>query len=215
MVDVEDGGIVWSYTEFGSDGVVTIYSPSEDYSAQYHDGNIEVLEGLQWEDEFAAKYTFDEQTQSIWISDIKEGTIEKTNDDEFVLSKSGEHLQNGTYRRVKGFKTVEYINASRTSDYYKDGREPEIDYEKATVNGVKYDNETNKCWKYTITTTVLGISASSEDYSWGTEFAMVCACELCMYQAAQTSVTKAKYSYVEVPNTDENKCSELSQNAQN
>ena len=98
---------------------------------------------------------------------------------------------------------------SGSSDYYKNGKEPEVDFEKATVNGVKYDDETNKCWKYTVTTTTLGISASADSYTWGTEFTMVYACELTMYTAAQTGISKAKYSYVEVPGTDQKECEDL------
>ena len=85
-----------------------------------------------------------------------------------------------------------------SSDYYKNGKEPEIDFDKATVNGVKYDAETEKCWVYTIETVTLGIKASADTYTWGTEFALVAANEETMYLAAKTGV-KAKYSYREAP----------------
>ena len=86
-----------------------------------------------------------------------------------------------------------------SSDYYKNGKEPEIDFDKATVNGVKYDNETEKCWVYTIETTTLGIKASADTYTWGTEFALVASNEEAMYLVAKAGVSKAKYSYREAP----------------
>ena len=85
------------------------------------------------------------------------------------------------------------------SDYYKGGKTPDIDVNKSTVNGVKYDNETEKCWKYTIKTTTLGITVSSDTYEWATEFVMVAANEEAMYLVAQSGVSKASYSYVEAP----------------
>ncbi len=100
-----------------------------------------------------------------------------------------------------------------SSDYYKNGKEPVINFDEGTVNGVKYDAETNKCWKFTVTTTTLGIAVSKDDYTWGTEWAMVAACEETMYIVAQTGVSKAKYSYVEVPGKDQNACEELSEKA--
>lgn len=100
---------------------------------------------------------------------------------------------------------------SGSSDFYKNGKEPEIDLEKATVNGVKYDDETNKCWKYTVSTTVAGITGTADTYTWGTEFVMVAACEYAMYTAAQAPLTKAKYSYAEVPGKDQDACEELAE----
>lgn len=101
------------------------------------------------------------------------------------------------------------------SDYYKNGKTPDIDVNKSTVNSVKYDNETEKCWKYTIKTTTLGITVSSDTYEWATEFVMVAANEEAMYLVAQSGVSKASYTYVEAPaykdseaclnNNDENK----------
>ena len=100
-----------------------------------------------------------------------------------------------------------------SSEQYKGGKEPEVDFDKATVNGIVYDNETEKCWKFTIKTTTLGITASADDYTWGTEFEMVFACEETMYIVAQAGLSKAKYSYVVVPGADEDKCEELHGNA--
>ena len=88
---------------------------------------------------------------------------------------------------------------SGSSSYYANGKEPQIDFNEGTVNGKKYDTEKETCWKYTIKTTTLGISASASEYTWGTEWAMVAACEETMYIAAQTGITKASYSYVEAP----------------
>ena len=90
-------------------------------------------------------------------------------------------------------------SGSGSSDYYKNGKEPEIDFEKATVNGVKYDDETEKCWVYTIETVTLGIKASADTYTWGTEFSLVAANEEAMYAWAKAGVGKAKYSYREAP----------------
>lgn len=58
-------------------------------------------------------------------------------------------------------------------------KEPKIDEEKHSVNGVVYDNETYCCWEftweYTITGTGLAAGAEAEhdsgvDYYWWTEF---------------------------------------------
>lgn len=85
------------------------------------------------------------------------------------------------------------------SDYYKDGKEPQIDFNNATVNGKKYDNQKEKCWCWTMKQTVMGITTSSEEYLWGTEFDLVAACETAMYAYAQANTVinaKASYTYI-------------------
>lgn len=206
VVNTEEELLVWSYTVFGNNGVVTNYSLKSYGDAQYYDGNIEVLEGTQWEEKFEAKYTFDEQAQSIWISDIKGGTIEKINDDEFVLSNSYGYLETGTYRRAKGFKTIEHIATNGASNYYSHGREPEIDLDKGTVNGKKYNNETERCWMYTIKVTTNGTTTTSIDYLWGTELNVVAALEESMYIVARTGISRALYTYQDYPDKDEDAC---------
>lgn len=96
-----------------------------------------------------------------------------------------------------------------SSDYYKNGKEPQIDYDKATVNGKKYDNETWKCWCWTMTTTVLGETTSAEEYLWGTEFDLVAVCEAEMYAfslANKILDAKASYTYIQTPDQDPEEC---------
>lgn len=100
-----------------------------------------------------------------------------------------------------------------SSEQYKNGKEPEIDLNNNSVNGIVYDNETEHCYKFTVKTTTLGISASADSYTWGTEFEVVFACEESMYIVAQTGISKASYKYVIVPGADEDKCDELASNA--
>ena len=85
------------------------------------------------------------------------------------------------------------------SDYYKDGKEPQVDTDKHTVNGKAYDAEKEKCWLVTTKTTVLGVSASADTYTWGTEFDLVWANEEAMYIVAQAGVSTASYKYKEAP----------------
>ena len=97
------------------------------------------------------------------------------------------------------------------SDYYKDGKEPQIDYNNATVNGKKYDNQKEKCWCWTMKATVLGVTSSEEEYLWGTEFDLVAACETAMYAFAQTNTVinaKASYTYINAPYYDSESCLE-------
>lgn len=92
---------------------------------------------------------------------------------------------------------------SGSSDYYKDGKEPQIDFNEGTVNGVKYDTKTETCWKFTVKTTTLGITASATEYTWGTEWSVYAACEETMYFVAQAGVSKASYSVIEAPLYDD------------
>lgn len=101
------------------------------------------------------------------------------------------------------------------SDYYKGGKEPQIDFDKATVNGIAYNNTDKHCYKFTVKTTTLGITVGADDYMWGTEFDLVAACEYTMFTVAQTGISKASYSYVIEVGADQNKCEELSEKAGN
>lgn len=212
--NVANEGFVGGYTEFGKDGVVTCYSLGAGV-AKYEEGYIQALKETSWKEDYAMKYTYEKQTQAIWVSDIKAGTIEKLSNDEFVLPNSNSYISSGTYRRVKGFKTVESINVLGTSIQYNGGYKPVIDYNNNTVNGFKFDNAEKQCWNYTVYTTYLGITWSQDDWFWGTEFELVAALEEKMYVVAQNdgSTTKAKYKYVIEVGADQDRCEELSDRA--
>ena len=83
------------------------------------------------------------------------------------------------------------------SDYYKN-HELQIDWEKGTVNGKAYNTETEKCWKTSIKTTYLGITGTADEYTWGTEFALVAGCETAMATSCAAGI-KSSYSYAEAP----------------
>ena len=99
------------------------------------------------------------------------------------------------------------------SEYYKDGKTPQIDSDKATVNGKKYDNKTEKCWNWTMQSTIAGNTTSENHYIWGTEFDLVSTCEEAMYTFALANNfvnAKATYKYVQEPlYTDSESCLEL------
>lgn len=98
---------------------------------------------------------------------------------------------------------------ANSSDYYKDGKEPQIDFDKYTVNGKAYDNKTEKCWKWTMKATVMGITTSTDEYLWGTEFTLVSACEYAMYTYAQANAvvnSKASYTYIQTSDLDSEEC---------
>ncbi len=84
-----------------------------------------------------------------------------------------------------------------SSDYYKNGKKPQIDVKKATVNGKKYDNKTEKCWYWTKEGTAWEITSSSKTYVYLTEFDLVVGCEEALYLVANRG-GKASYSYFEV-----------------
>ena len=76
------------------------------------------------------------------------------------------------------------------SEYYKT-HELQVDFDNATVNGVHYDDETNKCWKVTITRTVMGFSADEVEYMYCTEFVLKYSCEGAMATVAAAGVGKS------------------------
>lgn len=100
---------------------------------------------------------------------------------------------------------------SNSSDYYKNGKKPQIDYDKATVNGKKYDNKTWKCWCWTKTATDRDQTISTKNYLWGTEFDLVAFCEAEMYAfslANKILDAKASYTYIQTSDQDSEACLE-------
>lgn len=84
--------------------------------------------------------------------------------------------------------------AGNSGKYTQGGPEPQIDYNAGTVNGKAYDNRTDCCWKLT-TSYYYIVNVSASEYVWGTEFAVVAAGELTMYEFAQLGYGNASYSY--------------------
>lgn len=84
-----------------------------------------------------------------------------------------------------------------SSDWYRN-HELKIDYDKCTVNGVKYDNTTEKCWAWTATSTTAGRKAEVTHYLWCTEFELVATCETFLYESYKASVV-TEYAYIEHP----------------
>ena len=186
--------LVHSYIDFGTSGDLSVYSPSIT-CAMDNERNIIMKEGTEWKVSFTAKYNYDEKSQSIWISDIKVGTIEKIDDDEFVLPASMfEAIKNGTYRRIKDFTFGSTY--SSTSEDYINGKELKIDYDKSTVNGFKFDNTVRKCWAWTMTTVTNDAQIMITYYLWGTMFELMVTCESAMYEASRSGII-ASYTFVE------------------
>lgn len=210
--DVANADIVGGYTEFGKDGVLTLYGLNAGLAAYEEGGYIQVLQETSWKEDYAMKYTYDESAQAIWVSDIK-GTIEMVSNDEFVLLNSIGLIYSGTYRRIKGFKTVEVIEGKSTSGYYQNGREPVIDVNKGTINGHTYNNTEKHCFMYTVKTTTMGITTSEADWFWGTEFELVATLEEKMYVVANSGNGFASYNYCIEVGADQDRCEELSDRA--
>ena len=87
-----------------------------------------------------------------------------------------------------GYITASWVAPRKAmdSDRYKNGVEPQIDSEKGTVNGIKYDNTKEQCWEITTSMYILGMDVSSVSYVWGTEFIVVANVEYTLYTCAQT-----------------------------
>lgn len=83
------------------------------------------------------------------------------------------------------------------SEYYRN-HELQIDVENGTVNGKSYDSETEKCWKITMKTTYLGVTGTADEFTWGTEWALVAGCETAMASSYEMGI-KASYTYAEAP----------------
>lgn len=88
-------------------------------------------------------------------------------------------------------------NGMGTSDFYKGGKEVEINYNEGTVNGTKYNNTDDKCWKVTATQKLI-VTVTVDEYVWGTEFDAVAFGEALMWTYAQTGI-KASYKYAPAP----------------
>ena len=90
-----------------------------------------------------------------------------------------------------------------TSDYYKNHK-LNIDWDKCEVNGHKYDNEKEQCWKVESKSTVLGATVTTETYEWETEFVLVASWETAM--AGVAGVGKSSYSYIATTDKDSDAC---------
>lgn len=214
VVDTEDGNMVESYVEFGKDGVVTKYNLECPTFAKYEGGMIVIKEGAKKEEQFAMKYTFDEPTQAIWFSDVKVGEIENLSSDKFVLPKSHDYINSGTYSRANGIKTVATAPIpNQTSLTYMDGGKPQYDSNKGTINGIKYDNKKKKCWEYTKMVYADGTHGyrgwfGIRYYIYGTEYEFITSSEEDMYAYAQQGLN-AWYKYTEASAQDEASCQKL------
>ena len=99
-----------------------------------------------------------------------------------------------------------------SSSYKQGDAAPKIDADNCTVNGIRYDNQTERCWKVTSTVkvSVLGIEAQAKDnvvYVWETQFALVAEMEMAMWTAAQAgSAASASYSYTATTDKDSESC---------
>lgn len=99
-----------------------------------------------------------------------------------------------------------------TSEDYISGKELKIDYDKCTVNGVKYDNTVEKCWAWTMTTKTNGAKMEFTYYLWGTKFELMAVCETAMYEASRSGII-ASYAFVEAAKSKQS--AEACENANN
>ena len=97
------------------------------------------------------------------------------------------------------------------SDYYQDGKTVVIDYNKGTVNGVKYDTTTEKCWMWTLEEKTTGVAVKFDYYVWATEFELVAMCETEMYECSRSGRI-ASYAYIHMPSL---KSADACENANN
>lgn len=92
------------------------------------------------------------------------------------------------------------------SEYYSAGKTLDINEEKGTVNGYKYDNTVEKCWMWTLKEVTNGTTLTFDYYVWCTEFFLVAECESEMYECSRTGIV-ASYAYIETPaRKTENDC---------
>ena len=97
------------------------------------------------------------------------------------------------------------------SDYYQDGKVVVVDEAKGTVNGVKYDNTTEKCWMWTLTEKAQGTEIKLDYYVWATEFQLVASCEMEMFECSRSGRV-ASYAYIQWPSL---KTADACENANN
>ena len=92
-----------------------------------------------------------------------------------------------------------------TDSKYAIGEGPQIDTEKATVNGVHYNNEDEMCWKLTEVAKAGSTKVTSYQYVWGTEFDMRVAGE--EFIASMNWIGQsAGYSYIVTTDEDSQAC---------
>jgi hypothetical protein len=96
------------------------------------------------------------------------------------------------------------------SDWYRT-HQLNIDYNKCTVNGTKYDNTVEKCWAWTATSRTAGRKAEVTQYLWCTEFVLVATCETFLYECYQASVV-TEYAYIEHPSSKDPDACEANNN---
>lgn len=83
--------------------------------------------------------------------------------------------------------------SGNSSRYTQGGPEPTIDNDAHSVNGVVYDNTTDKCWKLH-TTYHYYVTVSTDSYLWGTEFYAHSVAEYTMWEFAQAGYGSASYT---------------------
>ena len=88
-------------------------------------------------------------------------------------------------------------NGMGSSDFYKDGKQVDINYNEGTINGTKYDTQNEQCWKVTATQKLI-VTVTVDEYIWGPEFEAVAFGEGLMWTYAQTGI-KASYKYAPAP----------------
>lgn len=93
-----------------------------------------------------------------------------------------------------------------SSAYQAGGPQPSINYENGTVNGKTYDNETEKCWKVTLSASVNKETSKETLYAWATEFEVVAEMEYMMWRIAQTQGASGSYTYSATKDTDYESC---------
>ena len=80
-----------------------------------------------------------------------------------------------------------------SGDYKQGDPKPSIDYDKGTVNGVKYNMEDEFCWRVVATLKVGNSKNQLTYYRWDTEFDVHAEFEMEAWGAAQTGT---QYTYI-------------------
>lgn len=205
-------GSVWSlvpsgestYWEFGSDGFAYLFIYDESSTATYNNHYVTCTPNTRWSTEHApVPYVYHKKFQLIeFTGGLEEGmtiSVEFLSNNEVMFLVSTGVSYHGY--RVKGFKDGEkwsFAPKNGGGYGYKEGDPtPTINEENATVNGVHYDNITEKCWEVTFNYNANNEKKSETSYIWGTEFYVVSTIELTMWVAAQAGYDYTSYSYVE------------------
>lgn len=85
-----------------NDNNLKYYQHSGGQTAVYENGYIYTEDYTQWSLDYNGSYVFDEETQTIFFSGIKMGTVSWISRDEAYLHSN--RLKDGTCYRIKGFK---------------------------------------------------------------------------------------------------------------